>query len=274
MELPIREDDVDSSRETETPKAKPRGPPPMQSQHESPVQARAVSDKLDTVTQELLDLRIQNEATITEYDNLSAKYEEALQTLAAVQDAADEARHGPNHDSTASPPSTRPTSFLGDARVNELKDRGHLPSSRSLSSELSLAGDSNTSLAPSVDESPHKKNFSGDMQRGTHREDMLIRELEDLRRSSSEKDDHIATLSATCQELETLHQESMDMVEELKAEVTKARMYAAPSPTSPVIRRKSSQNVMTIDRAHRSLASLKNIAADNFRERPGYHAKL
>ena len=262
------EESFEDAQQADTPRARNLAPVKSQDYRESPAQSRAVADKLENVTQELFDLRIQHECTISEYDMMSAKYEEALRTLAEMQDTIDEARHTAAHDSTASPASTRPTSFLGDARVAELKDRGQLASSRSLSSELSLAGDSSTSLAPSVEESTHKKNLSGDSHRISHREENLIREIEDLRRRDIEKDMKISNLANTNSGLEALHAETMDMVEELKAEVTKARMNSPPTPTSPVIRRKSSQNVMTIDRAHRSLASLKNIAADNFENDP------
>ncbi|KAL9127532.1 MAG: hypothetical protein Q9217_003620, partial [Psora testacea] len=262
------EEDFGDSRDVDTPKGHSGMVAPIQELHKSPMQATAVADKLDNVTQELFDLRIQHESTVSEYDMMAAKYEEALRTLAELQDAVDEARHSAARDSTVSPASTRPASFLGDARVTELKDRGHLASSRSLSSELSLAADSSTSLEPSVNESLHKKNLSGDSQGTSHREEALIREIEDLKRTQIEKDEAMATLKGTYSELQELHVETLDVVEELKTEITKAKMNCPTTSTSPVIRRKSNQNVMTIDRAHRSLASLKNIAADNFEDDP------
>lgn len=230
--------------------------------------SKVVADKLEDVTQELLDLRIQHESTVGDLEMMSAKYEEALRTLAELQDAVDEARHPATSDTTASPMSTRPTSFLGDARVNELKDGGHLPSSRSLSSELSLAGDSSTSLEPSVDESPRKRVISGDSRGISHLEESLIQEIDELKRAHVEKDEGLKTLHGRYSELQELHVETLDTIEELKAEVQKAKMNNPSSPTSPVIRRKSSQNVMTIDRAHRSFASLRNIAADNLDDKP------
>ncbi|KAL9101126.1 MAG: hypothetical protein Q9163_003587 [Psora crenata] len=264
------QEDLNEPRAVEKLKTEPASHPSSQAPVESPAQAKAVADKLENVTQELFDLRIQHESTLSEYDMMTAKYEEALRTLAELQDAVDEARH-PNHarDSTASPASsTRPTSFLEDARVTELKDGGHLTSSRSLSSELSLAADSSTSVEPSVSESHHRKNLSGDSQGNLHREEALVREIDDLKRSHIEKDEAMADLKTTYSELQELHVETLDIVEELKSEITKAKMNGPTTQTSPVIRRKSSQNVMTIDRAHRSLASLKNIAADNFENDP------
>ncbi|CAF9939151.1 MAG: hypothetical protein ALECFALPRED_007995 [Alectoria fallacina] len=233
-------------------------------------QARSsvLADKLEDVTQELFDLRIRHESTVNDFEMMSAKYDEALRTLAEMQDAVDEAHHPATAESVASPTSTRPTSFLGDARVNGLKDVGQLPSSRSLSSELSLAGDSSTSLEPSADGSPLRKITPWGWSRISPREESLMQEVEELKRAHVEKDEGLKTLHGRYSELQELHVGTLDMIEELKAEVQKAKMNNPQSPTSSVIRRKSSQNVMTIDRAHRSFASLRNIAADNLDDKP------
>ena len=251
----------EEEKDIDTPKAKGRSPAPPQDPQESPAQARAVADKLEDVTQELFDLRISHETTVNEYDNLTAKYEQALNVLSELQDRVDEDRHANEHGNVASLPSTRPTSFLGDARVTELKERGPLPSSRSLSSELSLAGDSSTSLE---NESPRSRNRSGDLPRSPQREEVLLREIEELKRSHVEKDESLAHVNGKFSELQVLYNETVDIVEDLRTENLKVKAQSPTTPTSPVIRRKSSQNVMTIDRAHRSLASLKNIAAEKF----------
>lgn len=262
------QEETTDQRDVSTARASPAAVAGSNEQH-SPEQSKVVDDKLEDVTQELFDLRIQHESTISEFDMLNAKYHEALRTLAELQDAVDEARHPAEAGSIVSPASTRPTSFLEDARVNELKDGGQLPSSRSLSSELSSARDSNTSLDPSsVDESPHKKVPSGDWRRMSHREESLLQEIEDLRRTNAEKEEALRSSDGRYSELQELHAETLDIIEELKTEVQKARHRSPTSPTSPVIRRKSSQNVMTIDRAHRSLASLRNIAAENLEDKP------
>ena len=242
----------------------------LDSVHLGLAQARSnvVADKLESVNQELFDLRIQHESTVSDFEVMSAKYEEALRTLAEMQDAVDEARHPAAAESVASPISTRPTSFLGDARVNGLKDGGQLPSSRSLSSELSLAGDSSTSLEPSADGSPLRKITPGGWSRISPREESLMQEVVELKRAHFEKDEGLKTLHGRYSKLQEQHDETLDIVEELKAEVQKAKMNGPQSPNSSVIRRKSSQNVMTIDRAHRSFASLRNIAAENLDDKP------
>ena len=48
----------------------------------SPAQSRFVADKLEAVTQELVDLRVDHESTVFEFDLLHRKYEEALRALA------------------------------------------------------------------------------------------------------------------------------------------------------------------------------------------------
>ena len=236
----------------------------------SPAQSRFVPDKLESVSQELFDLRVEHESTVNEYDLLSAKYEQALRALATLQEAADDSRRSSEEPDIASSASIPTTSFLGDARVNELKDGDHLSSSRSLLSELSSAG-----VSPSLGE-----DFSGprpriehsdpdDVARVMHKEGILAKEMESLKKLHLEKEESINVLTIKYDQLQEQHMETLDIVEELKAEVKKAKMLQAPaSPTTPVVRRKTSQNVMAIDRAHRSLASLGNIAAENFEDQP------
>ena len=262
------QDETADVRDLNTARASPAAIAGVMEQH-SPAQSKVVADKLEDVTQELFDLRIQHESTVSDFGMLNAKYHEALRTLAELQDAVDEARHPAEAGSVISPASTRPTSFLEDARVNELKDGGQLPSSRSLSSELSSARDSNTSLDPSsVGDSPHKMDPSGDWRRMSHREESLLQEIEVLKRANSEKEEALRGSDGRYSELQEIHAETLDIIEELKTEVQKAKHRSPTSPTSPVIRRKSSQNVMTIDRAHRSFASLRNIAAENLEDKP------
>ncbi|KAL8959244.1 MAG: hypothetical protein Q9193_003861 [Seirophora villosa] len=237
------------------------------SSNQSPAQSQFVADKLEDVTQELLGLRVEHESTVSEFELMSAKYEEALRTLAELQDAVDEARHSSAPNDVGSPTSTRPSSFLGQARVNELKS-GQLSSSRSLLSELSSAGDSTSTVESPVLETSMARTISGSSERTTRNEPDAWSEVDRLRRSGKAKDQEMKVLRERYKQLHDRHDETLDIVEELKSEVQKAKMNSPPTPTEPVIRRKSSQNVMTIDRAHRSLASLKNIATENLEDKP------
>ncbi|MCJ1391359.1 hypothetical protein MMC18_004222 [Xylographa bjoerkii] len=227
---------------------------------QSPAQSRVVAEKLESVNQELCDLRVEHESTVNEYDLLSAKYEEALRTLAALQDAVDESRR-------PSALLSGPTAFLEDARVKELKNAGQPSSSRSLLSELSLAGESPTTPELSETETAATVEPASPARRST-RDGQLSHEVEQLRALHSEREQGLSDLSQKYTQLQEQHLDTLDLVEELKAEVQKAKLSAPASPTSPVIRRKSSQNIMSIDRAHRSLASLGNIAGENFENNP------
>lgn len=242
---------------------------------QSPAQNKFVADKLENVTEELVSLRVEHETTLNEYDLLHAKYDEALRTLAELQDQIDEARH-PNRQrdsllSITSPNQTRPSSFLSDARSSDIKDGTLL--SRSLSSELSSAMDSPTTVDTPVIET-HKPSESRETlvtsTVGNENTEALAAELERLKVLADEKEAAEKELADKYAQLEEKHMEALDMVEELKTEVAKAKYAEPPSPrlATPVIRRKSSQNVLVIDRAHRSFATLRNIAAENFEQQP------
>jgi hypothetical protein len=240
---------------------------------QSPAQSKFVEDKLENVTQELFELKVEHESTINEFDLLSAKYEEALRTLAELQDAVDEARHSGVRDSvfsSASSVTTRPASFLADARVNELKDGGQFSSSRSLSSELSSAGESPGTVELSDVEVAIKKSESEEVARSVAKDEIIAVEVENLRKLAEEKEQAQQQLAEKYARLEEQHNDTLDLVEELKSEVSKAKMIESSSPrtASPVIRRKSSQNVMMVDKAHRAFASLRNIATENFESNP------
>ncbi|KAF2638017.1 kinesin family protein-like protein [Massarina eburnea CBS 473.64] len=238
---------------------------------ESPAQSRFVQDKLETVSQELFDLRMEHEGTVQDYDRLANKYQEALRTLASLQDAVDEARH--RRPSLAE--SSRPTSFLADAGMNGLEEEdGQLSSSRTLSAELSLAESGITSAPDDETEAVAESSevettvpgfHAGDLARN---EAILLQELENLKRLHEEKEQRMADLSHSYSELEGQHQDTLDYVEELKTEVAKAQMARPSSPTAHIIRRKSSQNTVATDRANRAFASLRNIALENFEEDP------
>jgi chromosome segregation ATPase len=221
----------------------------------SPSQSQFVHDKLDSVTQELLDLRVEHETTVQEHDRLASKYQEALRTLAALQDTVDEARHR-----QASGLSSRRTSFAEHGEMNGLQSQNeHMSSSRTLSAELSAAESATNDAVDDELETSH----------GTSHSDLLLsRELEALKILNSEKEDRLAELHKGYSELQEEHQDTLDYVEELKSEVTKAQMTRPTSPSAYMIRRKSSQAVLANDRSNRAFASLRNIALESFEEEP------
>ncbi|KAI1322087.1 kinesin-domain-containing protein [Xylariaceae sp. FL0255] len=242
---------------------------------QSSAQTQAVNDKLETVTQELFGLRVEHESTLQEYDMLHAKYDESLRKLAELQDLIDEARH-PNRQrdsllSVTSPNQTRPPSFLSDLKSSSGRDATHL-SSQSLSSELSSAMESPAIMDTTDIETlevlkPSESSETLTADTVTSDTEALTTELDKLRQLTAEKEAAERELTERYTQLEEEHQQTLDMVEELKTEMAKAKHAEPQSPraaSTPVIRRKSSQNVMIIDRAHRSFAALRNIAAENF----------
>jgi kinesin family protein 4/21/27 len=87
-------------------------------------QARVPAEKLESVTQELLDLRMQHESTVGEYDLLSAKYEEALRRMDELQDALDESRPRVFFRGYESTRAKRSASILAFAVLGALLGRG------------------------------------------------------------------------------------------------------------------------------------------------------
>lgn len=248
---------------------------------QSPAQSKFVADKLESVTQELIDLRVEHESTLHDYDSLHHKYEEAMRRLAELQDSIDEARHPQRiRDSVisvATPIDTRPESFLSDAKTNDLKDGPRSSFSRSLSSELSSAMDSPATVVSSNADTLSEDGTATAKPAAVSTEDLqnaqsaeLAAELDRLKAMAQEREAAEKELAERYAQLESKHSETLDIVEELKTDLTRARTFEATSPRSstPVIRRKSSQNLLVVDRAHRSFASLRNIAAESFEDRP------
>ena len=234
--------------------------------HQSPAQSKFVGEKLENVTQELFDLRLEHESTVNEYDVLSAKYEEALRALASLQEAAVDSSRSltPN---VASFAAAKNPSFLENARLKELKYGGQSSSSRSLSSELSLAGGLSTTMDSYLESSKQEAELDGESR--LSRQDMsLANEMDQLKVLQAESEEGMNVLHTKYVQLQEQHMDTLDLVEELKAEVQKAKLSVPPSSVSHAVRRRSSQNVTAIDRAHRSLASLGNIASENFEDKP------
>lgn len=256
-----------------------------QVQPENNAQARYVQDKLENVTQELLDLRVDHETTVNQYDMLHAKYEEAMAKVAELQDTIDEAKHSKQRarDSVISEAPERPESFLSEEKGNDSKTGVRSSVSRSLSSELSSAMDSPATMDTSANGDVDSEDETATTKPGASTEDLtraqspafhevtdksqFDEELLRLRALAEEREISEKELANRYAELESKHAHTLDMVEELRSEVERAREASSPSPSTPIIRRKSSQNLL-IDRAHRSFASLRNIAAENFEGKP------
>lgn len=227
----------------------------------SPAQSRFVHDKLDTVTQELFDLRVEHEGTLQDYEKLASKYQEALRTLASLQDTVDEARHG----------SSRSSTFLGNVEANGLdKELGQPTSSRALSSELLSAEPGNDITPDDVTETDVRRSSIASTDSGySVPKAILVQELQALKLLHGEKEERVAELKRDYSDLQEQHQDALDYVEELKSEVTKAQLTARPnSPSVHMIRRKSSQALLSNDRSNRAVNSLRSLALDKLDEEP------
>ncbi|KAJ5309784.1 uncharacterized protein N7443_002245 [Penicillium atrosanguineum] len=228
----------------------------------SPAQSKFVADKLETVTQELFDLRMNHETTLNEFETLESKYEEALKALAELrQDKLDEARH-PDTQSNAS----RPVSFLDHGLALNTRSGAQHSFSQSLSSELSSAGESavlrdsseikaETPITPVASSTP----FQSD------------EDTEKMRKALAEHQESADLMRQKYAELEAEHEAILGIVEKLKAEAEVQRTRTS-SPTTPgfkMIRRMTSQNLLSgVDRAHRSLTALRNLANEELASRP------
>ena len=228
----------------------------MQTQHQA--QSRFLSEKLEVVNQELFDLQVEHEQTVGEYDLLSAKYDEALRTLAGLQDSIEDSRHGV--------PST--LHFLsGEGADYGQRDGEQQASSRSLSLELSSLGQSTevTDLTElgSIHPGQSKRNINS-----TSREVEKVGDV-DQNRLLSRRSAEYSALQQRYEALHEQHLDTLDLVEELRTEVQKVKhSHKNSGSNNNLIRRKSNQNLLSVDRAHRSLASLENIASDHFENNP------
>ncbi|GCB19106.1 chromosome-associated kinesin KIF4B [Aspergillus awamori] len=239
----------------------------------TPTQTKVVADKLETVTQELFDLRMQHESTVSEYEMLEAKYAEAMKALAEFQrDAADEARHPDEkvQDLLSTNVESRPVSFLEEGKAPGSNDGKQPSSSPSLSSELSLAGEPASSHEQST-------LSNGEVPQENHVDTREIdeakaQEVEQMRRLLMEHQEGVSIMSQKYAQLQSEHEGTLSLIETLKAELQRSKNSSPPSTPgfkSPVIRRKTSQSLIgTVDRAHRSLAALRNIAVEEFEARP------
>ncbi|KAF7718496.1 Uncharacterized protein PECH_003695 [Penicillium ucsense] len=238
----------------------------------SPAQSKFVVDKLETVTQELFELRLSHENTLSEYESLEAKYEEALKALAEIQrDRADESRHpAPFVQNEMS----RPLSFLGETAAPTSKSGAQHSFSQSLSSELSSAA-----------ESPRLRELSEDLhENGVDTPATAIgstvvastgnEDAEKVRRALAEHQADADRITQKYAELQIEHEEILALVEKLKAEAEAQRQKSTP-PTTPgfkMIRRMTSQNLLSgVDRAHRSLTALRTIAQEELSSKPEVH---
>lgn len=239
-----------------------------------------MADKLETISQELFDLRAEHETTRADHDELQRKYEIALQTLAKLQDVGEEDIGDDVSTPRGTGTSTSRGSFLTDAGMSEDMEDGQPSSSRSLSEELSLRTESPTTLEQEMTESKEKSTEDDEdidpamIPLPAEKEELLAHQLRALKRLQGEKEAHYKEITENYTQLQQEHQHALVRIDNMKAELQRAQLVARPSsPMKPLLRRKPSQDLMSMslgnsDRATRSFASLRNIALDNFEDNP------
>ncbi|CCU74411.1 kinesin family protein [Blumeria hordei DH14] len=238
----------------------------------SRAQSKFVEDKLENVTQELIDLRVEHESTVNELDLLAAKYDEALRTMAEMQDSFGSPSHLNDRNSISSATSeeeSKVASFLAKTKMRESTD----VDTRSPSLQFPLESSSASSVLTNNEDCTTKNgldhsNFPFKDEENTDEESSA--DVEKMKRLNAEQENLQKLLAKKFIRLEQEHIDALNLVEDLKNEVSKAKLAQAESPRSatPIIRRKSSQGVMIIDKAHRAFASLRNIGTENFERDP------
>lgn len=163
-----------------------------------------------------------------------------------------------------------PTSFDVKPRTPPPPDQVFSPGSQleisrrsSVYSQLTnecLGGDSTGPFELTSVEGPYQKAISSRSHAQDPKSETLSREIEKLKMAQAERDSSLIAWDRKYSQLQKHHNETLELVEELKVEVQKAKQI-----NPPLIRRKGSQ---MNDRAHRSLASLRKIALENFADKP------
>ena len=223
----------------------------------SPAQSKFIAEKFEAVSQELFDLQLDHESTVNELDLMTAKYQEALRTLAEMQDSIDEDRHSSPSPQQNGRLGTAPEErFLETSETLEEEDGQQAPSSRSLSSELSLAGESSTST--DTDITPVSKK--------TQSVEVHSREVERLQSLLAEHEQNMKNVTEQYQQLQVDHKETLTTVERLKSQIKQTR---PASPGTPgILRRMTSQSGSAVDRGQRSVTSLRALMAEEFESKP------
>ncbi|RMZ77447.1 hypothetical protein DV738_g4437, partial [Chaetothyriales sp. CBS 135597] len=227
----------------------------------SPAQTQFMVEKFEAVSNELFELRLEHEQTSNELDLMSAKYHEALRTLARMQDSLGQSQpdahleNGLEHEHR--PPRD---SFLEDDQTRALKDDGEpLPSLPSLSSELSSAGQSpattHTDLTP-VSKPP----ASGEL---------ASQEIKKLQALLAEHERGMSEVTELYTQLQIEHRQTLSTVEKLKSDINKTRPGSPATLQAGMFRRMGPQlGVNGVDKGQRSITAIRSFIAEEFDGQP------
>jgi predicted nucleic acid-binding Zn-ribbon protein len=242
--------DYDSGRSDQKPSPKVNG----HHQSNNPAQAKAIADKMEIMTIELFDLRLDHESTVSDLTDVTRKYQSALRTLAELQEAFDGANK------------SRPgSSFLDRAGMCEPSQGGQHSSSRMLSSELSSRGESPTLVEVSEAGTSYNSEMdvnSRHVSRIMQKEETLAEAIRSLKRAQAEKDITINELAENYTQLQDQHMSTLNYIEELKEEMQKARTVA------PSLVRRRSAPLLSTGRESKVFSALQNLAVEHMSNQP------
>ena len=227
----------------------------------SPAQSQFMQEKFESVSQELFDLRLEHESAVNDLDLMSAKYQEALRALAEMHGQLSDSNSVPA--GTLSPePMSRRDSLSPDKTQDVSTDHDSHQHTRSFSSELSMAGESVTSIGQP--KSSHTAKEAVVIENGND-------EVARLQALLSEHEANLSAIKEDYTQLRQEHKESLDTVERLRNEVSRSRSPMPPSSPHGMIRRPTSslgQLSNHVDRGQRSIASLRTLLTEELEDKP------
>ncbi|KAK6526209.1 hypothetical protein TWF694_004829 [Orbilia ellipsospora] len=218
---------------------------------------------LQRTTQELNHFKDLYQSTMTDYTDMTARYERALRELHELQDQLDEHRHGrsgsmiANTDDLPLPsPQSVSTPIVSTPLVQQIS---HFPRR----ANGSISANSGTSLLESNEKATDTSQQAGGETLGL--EEQPIHNITgDLHSSPGDPLDlgvEFNELEERYLNLQEEHRSVLELVDDLKATISKSRLDGVVSPTgAQMLRRKSSQNLIAVDRANRAFKSLRSIA--------------
>lgn len=225
----------------------------------SPAQSRFMQDKFESVSQELFDLRLEHENTSNELDLMSAKYQEALRTLAEMQGHLESSSTSTPAETLSAEALSPRQSLVAEPTVPTPEDRQHRSQSRSLSSDLSTAEESLISADRSESIYSARETITPHSDR---------EEVEKLQALIANHEKNLQAVRDEYSQLKTEHKSTLDTVERLKTEASRSRSPLPSSPTIGIIRRPTSQLLSNVDRGQRSIASLRTLLAEELEDKP------
>ncbi|KAI5305866.1 Nucleoporin nup84, partial [Ascosphaera pollenicola] len=268
-------------------------------------QSQLVVQQLAAVSQELADLKSSHETKVSEYERLNLKYREALRNIAELQGKVDETRQKRQTQlsetalKSLSRVSTKSHGSIDGAPPSHSSAEPSRPLEAELESAIPVSGirtetgstisDTEASFrdARGTRSTTSQSRYSSGSKLGSGSDNMQ-RLMNDHRHG-------MARITHQYEQLQSEHDQTLRLVEQLKADLIISRQDLAsisgssgsPTRTSTprgvtpghtpassfsqkpkVVRRVTSQSLTNTDRAHRFLASLRNVAAEEFECRP------